>query len=166
MWKGAVVFLCTKEKVFFIKRSENMPTHSGQVAFIGGHKLAHELDPWDSARREFSEETGLSHELLAFMGYLPVILTARMQAIVPVMAELKITEEDFIAKVKSNGEWDDMIPFSWKELQEEKDWQYAWRHGYTRSPVLFRALRPTPHLLWGATAAIVWDLLRRYHAKE
>lgn len=165
-WKGAVVFLCSEDQVIFIKRSEQMPTHSGQVAFIGGHKLTHELDPWISAQREFTEETGLQSTLIEFMGYLPVIMTARMQAIVPVMARLTISVEEFLLRAQSNGEWDVMIPYSWEELCREKDWQYAWRNGYTRSPILFRQMRPTGHLLWGATAAIVWDLLRRYFAEE
>lgn len=165
-WKGAVVFLCTEEHVIFIKRSEQMPTHSGQVAFIGGHKHPDEFDPWISAQREFFEETGLQSTLIEFMGYLPVIMTSRMQAIVPVMAKLTVSVEEFLQRVQSNGEWDVMIPYSWEELCREKDWHYAWRNGYTRSPILFRQMRPTGHLLWGATAAIVWDLLRRNFAEE
>jgi 8-oxo-dGTP pyrophosphatase MutT (NUDIX family) len=165
-WKGAVVFLCDEDKVIFIKRSEEMPTHSGQVAFIGGHKLSHEHDPWISAQREFTEETSLDSTLIEFMGYLPVIMTSRLQAIVPVMARLTISAEDFLSRAKSNGEWVEMIAYSWEELCREKDWHYAWRNGYTRSPVLFRPMRPSNHLLWGATASVVWDLLRRYYSEE
>lgn len=165
-WKGAVVFLCSEDKVIFIKRSETMPTHSGQVAFIGGHKLSHEHDPWISAQREFCEETSLDSTLIEFMGYLPVIMTARLQAIVPVMAKLTIPVEEFMERATSNGEWDAMIAYDWSELCREKDWHYAWRNGYTRSPVLFRPLRPSTYLLWGATAAIVWDVLRRYFSEE
>jgi 8-oxo-dGTP pyrophosphatase MutT (NUDIX family) len=165
-WKGAVVFLCTDEKVIFIKRSEFMPTHSGQVAFIGGHKLPHEHDPWIAAQREFSEETNLESTLIEFMGYLPVIMTSRLQAIVQVIAKLKVPVEEFLQRVKSNGEWDAIIAYDWEELCREKDWQYAWRNGYTRSPMLFKTLRPSSLLLWGATAAIVWDVLRRYFSEE
>ena len=161
-----MVFLCDDEKVIFIKRSETMPTHSGQIAFFGGHKLAHEHDPWISAQREFSEETGLDSTTIEFMGYLPVIMTSRLQAIVPVMAKLTIPMEKFIQKAKSNGEWDVLIPYNWEDLCREKDWQYAWRNGYTRSPVLFHPMRPHTHLLWGATASIVWDVLRRYFSEE
>ena len=165
-WKGAVVFLCTEEKVVFIKRSEAMPTHSGQVAFIGGHKLPTEHDPWITAQREFCEETSLDSTMIEFLGYCPVIMTARLQAIVPVMAKLTIPLEDFLLKAKSNGEWDVMIPYDWELLCREKDWHYAWRNGYTRSPVLFLPMRPHTHLLWGATASVVWDLLRRYFSEE
>lgn len=165
-WKGAVVFLCDENNVVFIKRSESMPTHSGQVAFVGGHKHSHESDPWISAQREFTEETGLQSTTIEFMGYLPVIMTSRLQAIVPVMAKIAIPMDEFVKRAKSNGEWDEMIIFPWEELCREKDWHYAWRNGYTRSPVLFRPMRPTSHLLWGATASIVWDLLRRYYSEE
>lgn len=119
-WKGAVVFLCSEEHVIFIKRSEQMPTHSGQVAFIGGHKKPDEMDPWVSAQREFHEETGLESRLIEFMGYLPVIMTSRMQAIVPVMAKLSISVDEFIDRSRSNGEWDFMISYSWEELCRKK----------------------------------------------
>jgi 8-oxo-dGTP pyrophosphatase MutT (NUDIX family) len=55
-WKGAVLFLCNEEHVFFIKRSEGMPTHGGQIAFIGGHKKNSEFDPWHVIQREFEED--------------------------------------------------------------------------------------------------------------
>jgi 8-oxo-dGTP pyrophosphatase MutT (NUDIX family) len=46
-WKGAVLFLFNEEFVFLIKRAEGMPTHGGQIAFVGGHKKSHE---WEIGR--------------------------------------------------------------------------------------------------------------------
>jgi 8-oxo-dGTP pyrophosphatase MutT (NUDIX family) len=172
-WKGAVLFLCNEEHVFFIKRAETMPTHGGQIGFIGGHKKEDEINPWEVAQREFEEETSLDRTVINFLGYLPIVMTARLQPIVPVMGKLLISSSAFMKNVKSNGEWDDCIAYPWTELTVEESWEFAWRNGYTKSPVLFHAMRRgsyTPkthdlhtHLLWGATACMVWDLLHLYY---
>jgi len=172
-WKGAVLFLCNEEHVFFIKRSQDMPTHGGQIAFVGGHKKESEIDPWVVAQREFEEETGLNSNMVSFVGHLPVVMTARLQPIVPVMGKLLISTEEFMREVKSNGEWDDCLASPWSELCIEENWEFAWRNGYAKFPVLFHAIRRGTyipksqdfhtHLLWGATASMVWDFLRLYY---
>jgi 8-oxo-dGTP pyrophosphatase MutT (NUDIX family) len=136
-WEGAVLFLCNDEHVFFIRRSEKMPTHGGQIAFVGGHKHVGENNPWMVAQREFEEETSLTRDVIEFMGYLPVVMTARLKPIVPVLGRLKISTEEFMKQVTSNGEWDDCIAYPWSELCIEENWQYAWRTGYTQTPVFF-----------------------------
>lgn len=169
-WKGAVLFLCSDEHVVFIKRSEKMPSHRGQVAFIGGHKHSDEQDPWITIQREYEEETGLKASEIEFLGYLPVILTARLQAIVPVMARLKISMGEFLENVRSNGEWDEIMVYPWSELLKESSWNYAWRQGFTQGPIFFHTIKnhtylpekAKSHLLWGATAHMVWDFLRLY----
>lgn len=175
-WKGAVLFLCNDEHVIFIKRSDKMPSHGGQIAFIGGHKLAHEHDPWISAQREYTEETSLQSTDVEFLGYLPVIMTARLQPIVPVMAKLNMPLSDFLGNARSNGEWVQILAYSWKDLMKEDQWNYAWRNSFTQWPILFHTIKgrnylpetPQSHLLWGATASMVWDFLRLYfkHKEE
>jgi 8-oxo-dGTP pyrophosphatase MutT (NUDIX family) len=172
-WKGAVVFLCNDKDVFFIKRSNDMPTHSGQIAFIGGHKNPLETDPWSVAQREFEEETSLSRSHIQFLGYLPVVMTANLKPIVPVMAELSLSSKDFLEKIRTNGEWDDCIAYPWSKLMIESSWQFAWRKGLTHMPVLFHPMNKATLMskrlnfegdtLWGATASIVWDFLRLYY---
>lgn len=153
-----------------------MPTHGGQMAFVGGHKQNHESDPWIVAQREFEEETSLSRDQIEFLGYLPIVMTARLQPIVPVLSKLLISTEDFLKQVKSNGEWDDVIVYPWKELSREENWEFAWRNGFARVPVLYHPIRKGTflnltqnyhtHLLWGATASMVWDFLRLYYGPK
>jgi len=153
-----------------------MPTHGGQIAFVGGHKQQGEINPWDVAQREFEEETNLSRSCIEYLGCLPVVMTARNQPIVPVMARLSISTSEFLTSVKSNGEWDDIIAYPWINLSIEKNWEYAWRHGQgTQSAVMFHPVmtgsyihlesNEKPHLLWGATANMIWTLLRLYFNK-
>lgn len=171
-WKGAVLFLINEDHVFLIKRSEDMPTHGGQIAFVGGHKKAGEQTPWQVAQREFEEETDHPEEIIEFLGYLPVVMTARLQPIVPVVAKLNIPTAQFLNEIKSNGEWDDVLAYPWSELMREEAWEYAWRHGFSSSPVMFHPIRigtylpleqnGKAHLLWGATAHMIWNFLRLY----
>ena len=174
-WKGAVLFLCNEDHVFLIKRAEAMPTHGGQIAFVGGHRKVTESDPWIVAQREFEEETHHSKDIIEYLGCLPVVMTARLQPIVPVMAKLTMPTAQFLNEVKSNGEWDDILAYSWEELLKEENWEYAWRHGYGPSAVMFHPIRSgtylplennhKPHLLWGATAGMIWSFLRLYFNK-
>jgi hypothetical protein len=163
-WKGAVVFLCNEEHVFLIKRAESMPTHGGQIAFIGGHKHAGEDSPWDVAQREYEEETGLARTSIEFVGYLPAVITARLQPIIPVVAKLLIPTDEFLSKARSNGEWDVIMAHPWEVLMQEESWQYGWRLGFGKVPILFHTIktREQQHLLWGATASMIWSLLRLY----
>ena len=150
-----------------------MPTHSGQIAFVGGHKKDSELDPLIVAQREFEEETGLNYESFHFLGYLPTVMTANLQPIVPVLGKVLIPTAQFLSDIHSNGEWDNCIAYPWRELKNEKNWEFGWRHGKVRLPVLFHHLNQKKylskfnynenHLLWGATANIVWDFLRLYY---
>lgn len=148
-----------------------MPTHGGQIAFVGGHKKEGE-NPWAVAQREFEEETNLSRDHLDLLGYLPLTMTARNQQIVPVVAKLRVTTSEFLKQVKSNGEWDDIVAYPWNELKEEERWNFAWRHGHGKVPVMFHTIRSGTylpldknepvHLLWGATAGMIWNFLRLY----
>lgn len=167
-----MLFLCNEDHVFLIKRSEDMPTHGGQIAFVGGHKKPGESSPWEVAQREFEEETQHSRDCLEYLGCLSVVMTARMQPIVPVVAKLTMSTAQFLREVKSNGEWDDILAYPWDELMKEDSWEFAWRHGYGKFPVLFHTIRTgsyfpleqnvKPHLLWGATAHMIWSFLKLY----
>lgn len=153
-----------------------MPTHGGQIAFVGGHKKESEIDPWIVAQREFEEETNHNRSCIEYLGCLPVVMTARLQPIIPVVAKLTMPSSQFLDEVKSNGEWDDILAYPWEELMKEENWEYAWRHGFNRSAVMFHSIKSgsylpleknvKQHLLWGATAGMIWRFLKLYFNKE
>lgn len=169
-----MLFLVNEDHLFLIKRADSMPTHGGQIAFVGGHRKSDEVDAWQVAQREFEEETHHQRECLEYLGCLPIVFTARMQPIVPVLARLKTPTAQFLQEIKSNGEWDDVLAYPWSELIKEELWEFAWRNGNsTRSPVMFHPIvsgsylpqgkNTKPHLLWGATAQMIWTFLRLYY---
>ncbi len=171
-WRGAVLFLLTEEYVFLIKRSELMPSHAGQLAFFGGNRKPDEDSPIEVAMREFSEESSLNLKDLKILGTLPVVWTARGQSVVPVVAHYKESVDHFFKNVVTNGEWEQCFAMPWGALLDEKRWDYSSRIVSQINPVLFfpfeskecKTLQGSSdsHLLWGATARMIWDFLRLY----
>jgi 8-oxo-dGTP pyrophosphatase MutT (NUDIX family) len=171
-WSGAVCVICVENSILYIKRSESMPTHKGQLAFIGGHKNAEDKTPADTAFRELEEELGLSSKDFSFKGLIPVVKTSSKHIIVPVLLECHLDKETILKKIKPNSEWTNLylVPFS--NLLNPTSWSYAIRtKSKSATTLLFCAIRlkdaacynPTEklsQLLWGATARMTWNLLK------
>lgn len=172
-WTGAVVFLFVKDYVLFIKRSETMPSHRGQIAFVGGHRQGEET-PEETARREFEEETGLPGELIIVRGYLDIVKTSTRSKICPVVCEIDYRPEEFIKHIKSNGEWSDALLFPFKELKRSERWSFAKSilGAGERTISFFPLMKGSylshldasqkDHILWGATAKMIWNFFKYY----
>lgn len=172
-WSGAVVFLFVREHILLIKRSETMPSHRGQIAFVGGHKIEGET-PWETARREFSEETSFDPGSLRFIGFLDVVRTSSRSRICPVVCSLDMDPQEFVKNIKSNGEWDEamMVPFS--GLLSRDSWTFARsvlpdsEHLIKFYPIMRGSYisnsgdNGKDHLLWGASAKMIWNFFKFY----
>ncbi len=178
-WHGAVLSLVIDDYLFLIKRSEKVPTHKGQLAMPGGHRDAGENSPEMVALREFTEETSIEAKNVDVIGNMKAVYTNRNQRIIPVCGRLNISKEEFLADLKSNGEWEDGILISFKSLCDRDSWDYGLRFGADKNgELLFRSIAPDEYIsnnsdlnqqnyymLWGATARITWrmlDLLAEY----
>lgn len=171
-WSGAVCFLFVENFVFLIQRSATMPTHAGQVGFVGGHKLDSEESPLETIKREFQEETGILANRLTDLNILEPVKTTMQKVIVPVIAKLNMNKEDFIRNIISNGEWDNayLVPKSY--LFERSNWSRGVMcKGDKDFDIYFCpvpktiSLSKTPVLddkiiLWGATAKIIWNFFK------
>ena len=173
-WSGAVNFLFLDESIVLIKRSDSMPSHSGQIGFFGGHKKTDEQEPIQVAMREFEEESGLSRDLVVYEGILQPVMTARQQIIFPVLGRLQLSEQEFFTRVVSNGEWDNVILLSAASIQREELWSYGRMQNY---PIYFFPLLPefsrywrsdnqNPYTLWGATAKMIWNFFKNVEASD
>jgi 8-oxo-dGTP pyrophosphatase MutT (NUDIX family) len=178
-WQAVSVVLIDELGLYLIKRSETMPTHAGQLACIGGNRKIDEHNPLDVALREFSEETNMHPGELNFLGYLPPVFTARNQSLIPAVMNLEVKVNDFFKTVKSNGEWTDLIFVEWNHLFSINSWEWAQRISLNNEffPVYFRPIFPleyrslnqdqsSVHLLWGATASIVLNLMNYVGEKK
>ncbi len=75
--------------VLLTQRSDELPTHAGQIAFPGGKIDAADAGPVACALRETREETGVAPEFVEPTGFLDVYQTGTGFRIVPVVALLR-----------------------------------------------------------------------------
>ncbi len=169
-WGGVTLCLIVEDSLLFIERSETMPSHKGQIAFIGGHKKEGE-SPYDAAKREFEEESSFNAEILEFLGVSTPVYTSFDTQVVPVIGKIEMDKKTFLRQVKSNGEWDEVFFVRLTDLLDLSTWHHAWRRGIkSENSLLFRPLlggsyisrgdNSKHRLLWGATARMVWNFLR------
>ncbi len=163
-WTGAVNMLLVGDSLAIIQRSQEVPSHKGQLALLGGHRNKNELSPLETAQREFEEETGLDASEVAYHSYLPSVKTGRGNTIVPVLGRYQKSKEHFLEMAKSNGEWDDLLLVDVNYLSNIDNWQKA-KTNYRTGNLYFVPILPDVydsqknsenHILWGATAKIIW----------
>ena len=67
---SAALCLIVEDSLFFIKRNDDVPTHKGQIAFVGGNFNKGESDALTTIKREFLEETHIHFDQLEFIAEL------------------------------------------------------------------------------------------------
>lgn len=145
--------------VLFTRRTDQMPSHPGQVAFPGGKVDAGDDGPVAAALRETEEETGLHRSFVEPCGFLDAYQTRTGFRICPVVALVRPgytlqAEEGEVAEI-----FEVPLPFlmdpanhqrQGREWQGKKRWFYAMP--YDR------------HYIWGATAGMVRNFYDRVYA--
>ena len=172
-WSGAVNFLFVRDHILLIKRSEQMPTHAGQIAFAGGHKNDSEMDPIETALRELTEETAIDSSTVNTIGILDPVKTSTQSVIIPVVSHIDVDPCELITKLVSNGEWDEALLVPIEYFEDEARWSYALSVNATGEYKInfcaiqkgyFLSTSSDPdtemHLLWGATAQMMWNFFK------
>jgi 8-oxo-dGTP pyrophosphatase MutT (NUDIX family) len=141
-------------RVVLTRRSSNLRSHTGQVAFPGG-RLEPEEEPLEAALREASEEVGLDPAVCEILGELTPLATLSSGAqITPFVAALPGRPE----LRPQPSEVERVFDVSLTELMDAE----AFRHevwpfeGGERSMYVFEVEGDT---VWGATARILVELL-------
>src|SRR6516162_3178268 len=90
--KPAAVLIAVVDRetptVILTKRTDDLPSHAGQVAFPGGKIDPGDATPASAALREAWEEIGLAPELVEPLGYLDLYLTFSGFRILPTVARV------------------------------------------------------------------------------
>ena len=81
----AVLFIDNNE-ILFIKRSENMPTHKGHIAFPGGKKEKTDKSVVSTAIREASEELLIPENSITPFGYIDSVAVSYTHLTLPTKA--------------------------------------------------------------------------------
>jgi 8-oxo-dGTP pyrophosphatase MutT (NUDIX family) len=71
--------------VLLTQRTEDMPSHAGQIAFPGGRRQAEDIDATATALRETEEEVGLTRDFIEVIGPLDQYRTGTGYEITPIV---------------------------------------------------------------------------------
>lgn len=142
-------------QLLLTRRTEDMPTHAGQVAFAGGRaKTGERL--MDAALREFEEETGIARDRARVLGRFERYCTITGYEITPFVALL---EPPFEVRPDPR-EVDEVFEVPFDYLMNTANHQRQWRdwQGQRR---YFYAMPWQQHFIWGATAGMIRALALR-----
>jgi len=144
--------------VVYTLRSDQLPSHKGQVAFPGGkHSAERDRDLMATALREAHEEIGIVPSDVDVLGRLDDVHTISADFVIapyvgllpsdyPYRANPAEVVDVFVVRV---GDLADAA----HHTHEMREWQGA------HYPV--EVIRAGPHKIWGATHRITMDLLER-----
>jgi 8-oxo-dGTP pyrophosphatase MutT (NUDIX family) len=141
----------------FTKRREDLKRHAGEISFPGGRRDEGETLV-DTALREAHEEVGLPPDLVELVGALaPVGTFVTNYAIYP-----------FVGLIESGFEWivqeaevAAVLEFALDDLQAGHSLKRMVRRGMAFKTDVYEV---DGHMVWGATARILGDLLTRLRA--
>ena len=90
VWRPASVLepLVCRESgitVLLTQRTEDMPSHAGQIAFPGGRRQVEDVDATATALRETEEEVGLTRDFIDVIGALDLYRTGTGYQITPIV---------------------------------------------------------------------------------
>jgi 8-oxo-dGTP pyrophosphatase MutT (NUDIX family) len=143
------------------RRSATLRKHPGQISFPGGRREAGDADLLHTGIRETREEIGVDVPRTSVVGRLSSVPTPTGYAIVPFVALLSAPIQP---RVVSSAEVDRVLTPTLAELRSPEVYfsqgRSTWR-GVTYDMHAYRLGEPPDPPLWGATARMVYELLRR-----
>jgi 8-oxo-dGTP pyrophosphatase MutT (NUDIX family) len=137
-------------------RTDHLHAHAGQVAFPGGRSEADDGDAITTALRESEEEIGLERRLVTPLGYLDRFETISGFCITPVVARIAAEAQLYPAPDEVAEVFEVPLAF-FMEPANLRRYTMDFR-GHQRAMVEFVH---GGHRIWGATAAILLNLLQR-----
>jgi 8-oxo-dGTP pyrophosphatase MutT (NUDIX family) len=158
--KPAAVLIAVVDRasptVILTKRTDDLPSHAGQIAFPGGKIDAGDASPAGAALREAWEEIGLEPGLVEPLGYLDLYLTFSGFRILPTVARVA---PGFVLTPNSSEVADifevplDFLMTPGNHLLKSRDWKGIIRHYYE--------IPWQDRYIWGVTAGILRNMYER-----
>jgi 8-oxo-dGTP pyrophosphatase MutT (NUDIX family) len=146
--------------LIFTERRADMRRHAGEISFPGGRRDDADADLAATALREAQEEIGLDPEQVELCGALPPAATFvtgyRIHPYVGLVPDLKELDLE-----PNPAEVETVLAFSLVGLREGYEMRRLVRRGV---PIHTPTYEVDGHLIWGATARILGDLLDRIQA--
>ena len=145
--------------VLLTRRSPNLSSHAGQVAFPGGRIDESDDGPVGAALRETEEETGIPPSFVTPVGLLDPYETGSGFVIIPVVAVLA----EGCTPRANPGEVDEIFEVPLDFLMDTANHQRhsaVWQGRERR----YYAMPYESHNIWGATAGMIVNLRERLGA--
>jgi 8-oxo-dGTP pyrophosphatase MutT (NUDIX family) len=165
VWKRASVLALfipgtRGDDLLFTRRTDNVLDHKGQVSFPGGAVEQEDASLEDAALREANEEIGLDSRRVEILGRSRDIFTISGWWITPVVGWSEYHESYTPNPAEVSRIF--TMPVDW--LADPANWENRTftRNGILRRNVIFYQTYQN-ELLWGITAQLVHDLLRKLH---
>ena len=150
-------------KILYIRRSNFLENHKGEVAFPGGGKEPSDKDLIQTALRETQEEIGIPAEKIKILGTLPQIATVTKYLVTPVIGVI-----DWPAKIIENSlevSRSFSIPLNW--LMDENNWKLQEFELPNKRYVKTVVYDPYDgETLWGFTAKVTHQLIEIIKKQE
>jgi 8-oxo-dGTP pyrophosphatase MutT (NUDIX family) len=146
----------TQPRLIFTVRTDHLTSHAGQVAFPGGRTDPADGNPLTTALRESEEEIGLERRLVTPLGYLDSFETISGFCITPVVARVAANAQLYAAPAEVAEVFEVPLAF-FLEPANLRRYVMDYR-GHRREMVEFVH---GGHRIWGATAAMLLNLLQR-----
>ncbi|MCF8532328.1 MAG: CoA pyrophosphatase [Reyranella sp.] len=158
IWRPAAVLVPLVRRapgmtVLLTQRTDDMPSHAGQIAFPGGRRQAEDVDAVATALRETEEEVGLERRFVDVVGPVDLYRTGTGYEITPIVG---IVEPGFTARADPR-EVADVFEVPLEHFLDERNhridsrvWQGRERRYY--------AMPYGERYIWGATAGMLKNL--------
>lgn len=140
--------------LLFIKRSEDLSNHAGQMSFPGGRREPEDLDLQATAIREVDEEIGMRREELSFVGRLDDIRTVTNFSIRPFVA--RAPDRTY---VPDDIEVAEVAILSVADLTDLENYHSEQRDHPHYGQIRLHYFYVGGYTVWGATARILTQLL-------
>lgn len=145
--------------VVFTRRTDDLPTHAGQVSFPGGRLEAGDADAEAAALRETEEEIGVPATAVRVLGYLPPYLTVTGYSVTPVVG---LVTPGFVYRPQA-AEVAEIFEVPLAYLLNRANYRVEYRemHG---ARIGYHVVEYENHRIWGATAGMLAAFRRRLEA--
>lgn len=143
-------------QVLLTRRTETLRQHGGQVGFPGGRTEPDDRDPLAAALRESHEEIALPHDQVQGLGYLDPFVTITGYRVTPVVAVV----DPLFTPVPSPDEVAEVFEVPLDYLMDRHSLHHVEIAHRGRIRHVLEYAWPGQRI-WGATAAILYNLRRR-----
>ena len=140
--------------VLLTQRTEQMPSHAGQVAFPGGRPQSGDASAADTALREAEEEVGLERRFVEVIGTFDLYRTGTGFEITPVVG---IVTPGFTTRADPR-EVADVFEVPLEHFLDEKNHRIDSRTVGEGRQRLYYAMPYGQRYIWGATAGMLKNL--------